>query len=119
MAPPSSALSFTLDLCLRQGRVPRRDSMSPTTLQIIILAMIQGAAELLPVSSSAHVIVAEKLMGLKASSPEMMFLMIMLHAGTMLAVIAYFWKSWKGSFFASKTSTSDSIFRIGVASAVT
>ena len=33
-------------------------------LQIIILAVIQGLAELLPVSSSAHVIVAEKLMGL-------------------------------------------------------
>lgn len=93
--------------------------MSPTTLQIIILAMIQGAAELLPVSSSAHVIVAEKLMGLRPSSPEMMFLMIMLHAGTMLAVIAYFWKSWRGSFFANKASRSASIFRIGVASAVT
>ena len=32
--------------------------------KIIILACIQGAAELLPVSSSAHVIVAEKIMGL-------------------------------------------------------
>ena len=31
-------------------------------LQIAVLAVIQGAAELLPVSSSAHVIVAEKLM---------------------------------------------------------
>ncbi len=34
-----------------------------TLLQILGLAVIQGAAELLPVSSSAHVIVAEKLMG--------------------------------------------------------
>ena len=32
-------------------------------LQILTLAIVQGAAELLPVSSSAHVIVAEKLMG--------------------------------------------------------
>ena len=32
--------------------------------KILILAVIQGATELLPVSSSAHVIVAEKLMGL-------------------------------------------------------
>ncbi len=93
--------------------------MSPTTLQIIILAMIQGAAELLPVSSSAHVIVAEKLMGLTPSSPEMMFLMIMLHTGTMAAVIAYFWKSWKASFFQNSEARSSSIFRIGVASAVT
>lgn len=40
-------------------------------LQILVLAIVQGAAELLPVSSSAHVIVAEKLMGLDATSPEM------------------------------------------------
>jgi undecaprenyl-diphosphatase len=81
--------------------------------------MIQGAAELLPVSSSAHVIVAEKLMRLEPASPEMMFLMIMLHTGTMLAVIAYFWKSWKSSFFASKAVASAAIFRIVLASAVT
>jgi undecaprenyl-diphosphatase len=93
--------------------------MSPTTLQIIILAMIQGAAELLPVSSSAHVIVAEKLMGLAPTSPEMMFLMIMLHTGTMLAVIVYFWKSWMSSFFASKAAAKDAVFRIGIASAIT
>jgi undecaprenyl-diphosphatase len=93
--------------------------MSPTTLQIIILAMIQGAAELLPVSSSAHVIVAEKLMRLEPASPEMMFLMIMLHTGTMLAVIAYFWKSWKRSFFPNKEAASNAVFRIVIASAVT
>ena len=65
-----------------------------TILQIIILALIQGAAELLPVSSSAHVIVAEKLMGLDPTSPSMVFLLVMLHTGTMLAVIVYFWRRW-------------------------
>lgn len=63
--------------------------------QIVILALIQGAAELLPVSSSAHVIVAEKLMGLDPSSPEMTFLLVMLHTGTMFAVLIYFWSRWK------------------------
>jgi undecaprenyl-diphosphatase len=48
-----------------------------------------------------------------------MFLMIMLHTGTMLAVIAYFWKSWKGSFFANKETAAAAAFRIGIASAVT
>jgi undecaprenyl-diphosphatase len=67
--------------------------------QILILALIQGACELLPVSSSAHVIVAEKLMGLDPSSPEMTMLLVMLHTGTMFAVIAYFWKNWKRDFF--------------------
>lgn len=64
-------------------------------VQIIILAIIQGLAELLPVSSSAHVIIAQKLMGLDPSSPEMTFLIVMLHTGTMFAVILFFWKRWK------------------------
>src|SRR5487761_1722499 len=66
-----------------------------TMIHIVILAAIQGAAELLPVSSSAHVIVAEKLMGLDPSAPEMTFLLVMLHTGTMFAVLAYFWNRWK------------------------
>ena len=68
-------------------------------LQILILALIQGACELLPVSSSAHVIMAEKLMGLDPSSPEMTMLLVMLHTGTMFAVIAYFWNHWKRDYF--------------------
>ena len=70
-------------------------------LQILILGLVQGAAELLPVSSSAHVIIAEKLMRLDPSSPEMTFVLVMLHTGTMFAVIAYFWKAWKEHYFSS------------------
>jgi undecaprenyl-diphosphatase len=69
--------------------------------QILILALIQGACELLPVSSSAHVIVAEKLMGLDPASPEMTMLLVMLHTGTMFAVIVYFWAGWKRDYLAS------------------
>jgi undecaprenyl-diphosphatase len=71
-------------------------------LKVIVLAIVQGLAELLPVSSSAHVIVAEKLMGLDPSAPQMTLLLVMLHTGTMFAVIAYFWKTWKQSYFASR-----------------
>jgi undecaprenyl-diphosphatase len=63
--------------------------------KVLVLALIQGAAELLPVSSSAHVILAQKLMGLDPSSPSMVFLLIMLHTGTMFAAIVYFWSGWK------------------------
>lgn len=70
--------------------------------QIFILAAVQGAAELLPVSSSAHVIVAAKLMGLDPTTPEMTLLLVMLHTGTMFAVILFFWKGWKASFFSSR-----------------
>jgi len=90
-----------------------------TLLQILGLAVIQGAAELLPVSSSAHVIVAEKLMGLDPTSPEMTLLLVMLHTGTMFAVIFYFWKSWKESFFSSRKVFWDSVKFIGAATVVT
>src|ERR1700747_3230249 len=69
--------------------------------KVIILAIVQGLAELLPVSSSAHVIVAEKLMGLDPSSPEMTMLLVMLHTGTMFAVIVYFWRDWCKAYFSS------------------
>src|ERR1035438_7878133 len=90
-----------------------------TLFQILVLAIIQGAAELLPVSSSAHVIVAEKLMGLDPTSPEMTLLLVMLHTGTMFAVIFYFWKAWKESFFSSRKVFLDSLKFIFAATIVT
>ena len=72
--------------------------------KIILLAIVQGLAELLPVSSSAHVVVAEKLMGLDPSSPQMTLLLVMLHTGTMFAVIAFFWNTWKKAYFSSTSA---------------
>jgi len=68
---------------------------------VVILAVVQGLAELLPVSSSAHVVLAEKLMGMDPSSPEMTLLLVMLHTGTMAAVILYFSRQWRRAFFDS------------------
>jgi undecaprenyl-diphosphatase len=72
-----------------------------SVLQVVILALVQGLAELLPVSSSAHVVVTEKLLGLDPSSPPMTLLLVMLHTGTMVAVIAYFWSRWRSTYFQS------------------
>src|SRR5271157_6650691 len=72
-----------------------------TLVNIVILAIVQGLAELLPVSSSAHVVVAEKLLGLNPSSPPMTLLLVMLHTGTMFAVIVYFWSQWRDTYFES------------------
>jgi undecaprenyl-diphosphatase len=69
--------------------------------KVLILAIIQGLAELLPVSSSAHVVVAEKLLGLDPTTPQMTLILVMLHTGTMFAVIVYFWNQWKRSYFAT------------------
>jgi undecaprenyl-diphosphatase len=88
-------------------------------LQILILGLVQGAAELLPVSSSAHVIVAEKLMGLDPSSPEMTFLLVMLHTGTMFAVIVYFWSSWLDHYCSDAAHLESSVKTIGTATVVT
>jgi undecaprenyl-diphosphatase len=89
--------------------------MGPSLLQILILGLIQGAAELLPVSSSAHVIVAEKLMRLDPTTPEMTFLLVMLHTGTMFAVIAYFWKAWRDDFFSNREQLRVSIANLVLA----
>ncbi|MFZ0615473.1 MAG: undecaprenyl-diphosphate phosphatase [Chthoniobacterales bacterium] len=93
--------------------------MEPTLLQILFLGLIQGAAELLPVSSSAHVIVAEKLIGLDPASPAMTFLLVMLHTGTMFAVILYFWKAWKRTFFSDAASFRRMCLHVGSATVIT
>ncbi|HTV40300.1 MAG TPA: undecaprenyl-diphosphate phosphatase [Candidatus Sulfotelmatobacter sp.] len=88
-------------------------------VQILILAIIQGACELLPVSSSAHVIAAEKLMHLDPKSPEMTMLLVMLHTGTMFAVIAYFWKAWWKDYFSSRGQLQWFVIQIVIASICT
>jgi undecaprenyl-diphosphatase len=87
--------------------------------QVVILAIVQGLAELLPVSSSAHVVVAEKVMGLDPSSPQMTLLLVMLHTGTMFAVIAYFWKQWKETYFATADAFKRFAIRVVWATALT
>jgi undecaprenyl-diphosphatase len=86
---------------------------------ILILAIVQGLAELLPVSSSAHVVVAEKLMGLDPSSPQMTLVLVMLHTGTMFAVIVYFWKRWRYTYFQSKEAFKKSALLIILATVLT
>jgi undecaprenyl-diphosphatase len=70
-------------------------------LHVIILAVVQGLTELLPVSSSAHVIVTAKLLHENMSTPSNALLLVMLHTGTMFAVIVYFWWDWVVDFLSS------------------
>jgi len=90
-----------------------------TFLKVLVLAIVQGMAELLPVSSSAHVVVAEKLMGLDPSAPALTLLLVMLHTGTMFAVIVYFWRRWRLTYFASMAQFKRSAWRIILATALT
>jgi undecaprenyl-diphosphatase len=88
-------------------------------LSVVVLAIIQGLAELLPVSSSAHVVVAEKLLGLDPSSPTMTLVLVTLHTGTMFAVIVYFWSRWKHIYFSNVATFGRMATRIIAASLLT
>jgi undecaprenyl-diphosphatase len=90
-----------------------------TLVNIVLLAIVQGLAELLPISSSAHVVVAEKLLGLDPSSPPMTLLLVMLHTGTMFAVIVYFWRNWRSTYFRSVPDFRRMAVVVIVATAVT
>lgn len=62
--------------------------------QAAILGIIQGLAEFLPISSSGHLELAQQLMGLTENSQAMLLLSVLLHAGTLIAVIVVFWEDW-------------------------
>lgn len=62
-----------------------------TFLQAIILGLVQGIGEFLPISSSAHLIFIPQIFHWK--DPGLTF-DIALHIGTLIAVIIYFWKDW-------------------------
>jgi undecaprenyl-diphosphatase len=72
-----------------------------TYWEILLLAVIQGLAELLPVSSSAHLIVVAKLLKIPfdPEAPQGLFLLVMLHTGTMFAVLVYFWSRWRALLY--------------------
>ncbi len=91
----------------------------PSLLKVLILAVVQGLAELLPVSSSAHVVVAEKLLGLNPSSPQMTLVLVMLHTGTMFAVIVYFWSQWKQAYFTTAHAMKRFVVRAAWATVLT
>lgn len=66
-------------------------------LQAAVLGLVQGLAEFLPISSSGHLILARAVMGISdetASTGAFMMLDVLLHAGTLLAVLVVFWKDW-------------------------
>jgi undecaprenyl-diphosphatase len=88
-------------------------------IQVVVVAIVQGLAELLPVSSSAHVVVAEKLMGLDPSAPALTLLLVLLHTGTMFAVIAYFWRQWRLTYFASRDAFTRFATHVVIATAIT
>src|SRR6185503_18542790 len=60
-------------------------------LQVIVLAVVQGLTEFLPISSTAHLYLSSWLLNWQAESLDFD---IMLHLGTLLAVLIYFFRDW-------------------------
>ena len=60
-------------------------------LQVVVLAIVQGLGEFLPISSTAHLIVVPWLLGWQ--DPGLTY-DVALHVGTLAAVLAYFFRTW-------------------------
>ena len=67
-----------------------------TSLQAIVIAVLQGATELFPVSSLGHAVILPALLHwpLDQRSPEFLPFLVMLHLGTATALLLYFWRDW-------------------------
>jgi len=60
-------------------------------LEAVILGLIQGLAEFLPISSSGHLAIAMAAMGIEE---EPLLLAVLFHLGTLVAVLVVFWRDW-------------------------
>ncbi len=69
-----------------------------TLFSSVILGVIQGVTEFLPVSSSGHLAVAEHLLNMSDAAQIPGFFDVLLHLGTLLAVFAAYWKDIQDMF---------------------
>ena len=66
-----------------------------TVFQSFLLGILQGLTEFIPVSSTAHLLIGQKLLGIPASDAMFSFL-VLVQLGTVLSLVIYFWKDlWK------------------------
>jgi len=62
-------------------------------VQAFLLGIIQGLTEFIPVSSTAHLLIAQNLMGLN-SNGQMFSFLVLVQMGTILALLIYFWRDF-------------------------
>ena len=67
---------------------------SSHSMQALFLGILQGLTEFLPISSSAHLILAPWFFGWQNSLVDSLTFDVALHAGTLVAILWYFWKDW-------------------------
>jgi len=71
------------------GRIDSKRELKLSLLHILLVAIIQGITEFLPVSSSAHLILLPNLTGL---DDQGLAIDVAVHVGTLFAVLLYFWQ---------------------------
>ncbi len=64
--------------------------------QILLLALLQGVTELFPISSLGHTVILPGLLGWGdlVRNQQFLPLVVALHLGTSIALVAYFWRDW-------------------------
>ena len=62
-----------------------------TYLKAILLGLVQGIAEFLPISSSGHLAIARNLLNMEGAGSIPEFFDVLLHLGTLIAVFAAYW----------------------------
>ena len=62
-----------------------------SVLTAVVLGLVQGIAEFLPISSSGHLAIAEHLLSIQGASNVPDFFDVLLHLGTLVAVFAAYW----------------------------
>src|SRR5271154_3291827 len=67
-----------------------------TSLQAIVLAIVQGVTELFPISSLGHAVILPAVLGWRVdeNAPGFLPFLVVMHLGTALALLLYFWRSW-------------------------
>lgn len=67
-----------------------------TTFQAIVIAVLQGVTELFPVSSLGHAVLMPPVFGwdIDQHSPTFLPFLVILHLGTAVALLVYFWRDW-------------------------
>ncbi len=67
-----------------------------TTLQAIVMAVLQGITELFPISSLGHAVILPRLLNwpIDQHAPDFLPYLVVMHLGTAIALFVYFWKDW-------------------------
>jgi undecaprenyl-diphosphatase len=81
--------------------------------EAILLGIVQGFTEFLPISSSAHLILIPWMFGWQGTLVDSLNFDVALHAGTLVAILAYFWLDWLDLFRKFFTGLGDGTWKTG------